>query len=72
MAGRVAYAEEHRGVASLCILEGLLSPGVPVDGVVCVLLEVRAFLVYEAVGVLRQGLPRLGFGTAIIIYCVYW
>ena len=47
--GRVAHREQDGLVAALCLLEGLGSPRIPVDGVVRVLAEVGAALGGESV-----------------------
>jgi len=53
VAGGIAYGEEDRPVFSGCGLEGFLSPGVPVHGIVGVLPQVEALLGDEAIGRLR-------------------
>ena len=49
VARRVADREEHRLVLGACLLERLVAPRVPVDGVVGVLAEIRARLAGEAI-----------------------
>ena len=63
VAGRVAHGEEHRNLAPLRLGERLRAPGPPVDGVLGVLLQVRAGGLREAVGhrlILAAPTCRLG------------
>ena len=59
VARRVADAQENRPVLAPRAFERLLTPGVPVDGVVRVLEEIRAVLQDQPVGVLGRavGIP---------------
>ncbi len=54
MAGGVADAQEDRPAELRGSLEGLVAPGIPVDGVVGVLPEVGAGLEDQPVGVARR------------------
>jgi hypothetical protein len=50
VAGGVANTDKKRFVLSLCLFKGLLTPGIPVDRVIGVLLQIEAFFVYQVVG----------------------
>ena len=55
VAGGVADGQQDRLVLGPRLLKGLRSPGIPVDGVVGVLDQIRAHLVDEAVGLVASG-----------------
>src|SRR5438067_1472239 len=51
MARGVTNGEKDRLVFRACLFERFTPPGVPIDRIVRVLLEIRAFLVDQAIGV---------------------
>jgi hypothetical protein len=66
MAGRIADGEEYELLLFSGPLQGFLSPGMPVNGIVCVLPEIGAFFVDEVVGWLGHG--YLNFASSIVYH----
>jgi len=55
VACRVSDREENGFVFLASLLKGLFSPGMPVHGIMSVLLEIGAFLRYQTIGLFTHG-----------------
>jgi hypothetical protein len=49
VAGGITYGQEDRLILGFCSIERFVAPGVPINGVMGVLEEIRGFFVYQSV-----------------------